>query len=169
MPTIDSLIDSISQHINDSNLVENVYFSTIDLQYAYRQLNLHPKTARYCNFDIICGESTGTYRFKNGFYGLKDMPAEFQKAMDYTLIDLTNTYCFLDDILVISKGSKESNIKYVHNWLQKLNADKLRINLRKFCFAKQQINWPGFTFSQKGIKPVIIGNQRQQLFKNSRP
>ena len=32
MPNIDSLIDSISQHINDSNHGENVYFSTIDLK-----------------------------------------------------------------------------------------------------------------------------------------
>ena len=31
MPNIDSLIDSISKHINDSNHGENVYFSTIDL------------------------------------------------------------------------------------------------------------------------------------------
>ena len=35
---IGSLIDSISQHINDSNHGDNVYFSTIDLKYAYSQL-----------------------------------------------------------------------------------------------------------------------------------
>ena len=35
---------------------------------------------------------TGTYRFKTGFYGLTDMPAEFQKAMDYTLIGLKNSF-----------------------------------------------------------------------------
>ena len=86
MPNIDSLIDSISQHINDSNHGENVYFSTIDLKYAYSQLNLHPDTACHCNFNIICGDATGTYRFKTGFFGLTDMPAEFQKAMDYTLL-----------------------------------------------------------------------------------
>ena len=43
---------------------------------------------------------TGTYRFQGGFYGLTDMPAEFQKAMDYTLIGLKNTYCFLVDIRI---------------------------------------------------------------------
>ena len=91
MPNIDSLIDSISQHINDSNPGHNVYFSTIDLKYAYRQPKLHPESSRQGNFNIICGDSTGTYRFKTGFYGLTDMPAEFQKAMDYTLVGLTNT------------------------------------------------------------------------------
>ena len=29
---------------------------------------------------------TGIYRCQTVFYGLTDMPAEFQKAMDYTLI-----------------------------------------------------------------------------------
>ena len=67
MPNIDSLIDSISQHINDSNLGENIYFSMIYLQYAYNQLNLQPETARHCNFIIICGGSIVTYCFKTVF------------------------------------------------------------------------------------------------------
>ena len=79
------------------------------------QLKYHPDTSRHCNFNIICGNSTGTYRFIFGFYGLTDMPAEFQKAMDYTLVGLTNTYCFFDDIIVVTKGSKELHIEYVYN------------------------------------------------------
>ena len=114
MPNKDSLIDSISQHINDTNHGDNVYFLTIDLKYAYSQLKLHPDTARHGNCNIICGNATGTYRFKTGFYGLTDMPAELQKAMDYTLVRLSNTYCFRDDIIVASKGTKESHLKYVY-------------------------------------------------------
>ena len=34
MPDINSLIDSISQHISNSNQVYNVFFLTIDLKYA---------------------------------------------------------------------------------------------------------------------------------------
>ena len=82
------------------------------------------------------------------------MRAEFQKAMDYTFVGLTNTYCFLDDIIVVSKASKESHIKYVYKCLQKLDADNLRTNLSKCHFAKHQINWLGFTFSKNGVKPI---------------
>ena len=74
------------------------------MKYAYSQLKLDPETARHCNFNIISGERTGTYRFITGFYGLTDMPAAFQKVMDYTLVGLKNTYCFLDDIIVVSRG-----------------------------------------------------------------
>ena len=153
---IDSLIDSISQHINDSNHGDNVYFWTIDLKYAYSKINLHPDTARHCNFNIICGDVTGTYHFKTGFFGLTDMPAEFQKAMGYTLVGLSDTNCFLDDIIVVSKGTKESQLKYVYKCLQKLDADNLRINLSKCHFAKHQINWLGFTFLQNGVKPIEL-------------
>ena len=60
MPNRDSLIDSIFQHFDDSNQGDNVYFSTIDLKYAYSQLKLHPDTSRHCNFIIICGDPTVT-------------------------------------------------------------------------------------------------------------
>ena len=61
---------------------------------------------------------------------------------------------FFDDIIVVSKGSKESHLKYVYDCLRKFEADNLRINLSKCDFAKHQINWLGFTFSQSGVKPI---------------
>ena len=92
MPNIETLIDSISHHLTNTQNGQPAYFLTIDLKYAYSQKQLHKDTAKHCNFNIICGESTGTYRFKTGFYDLTDMPAEFQKAMDYILVGLQNTY-----------------------------------------------------------------------------
>ena len=89
MPNIDTLMDSISQIITHykTEKADKIYFSTIDLKYAYRQLNLQPENAKHCNFKIVSGDMTLMYRFKTGFYGrLTEMPAEFQKAMDYTLI-----------------------------------------------------------------------------------
>ena len=50
---------------------------------------------------------TSTCQFKTKLYGLREMPAEFWKAMDYTLTGLKNTYCFLDDVLIVSEGSEE--------------------------------------------------------------
>ena len=82
MPNINNSIDTIQQNLNTNASHEKAYFSTLDLKYAYSQLNLHLETARHCNFNIISGEGTGTYRFITGFYGLTDMPTAFQKVMD---------------------------------------------------------------------------------------
>ena len=154
MPNIDTLIESISQQISAPASQNTTYFSTIDLKYAYSQLNLDVNTANHCNFNIISGDMTGTYRFQTGFYGLTDMPAEFQKAMDYTLIGLENTYCFLDDILIVSKGSLNSHKNYVMKCLQRLDDEKLRINLPKCHFGKLEYDWLGYHISQEGISPL---------------
>ena len=116
----------------------------------------------------------GTYRFKTGFYGLTDMPAEFQKAIDYTLIGLKNTICFLEDKLIVSKGSKEDHFNLVVSCLEKLDADNLRINLPKCHFAMQEISWLGNNITQSGTSPLetrtsaILSLQPPNTLKNLR-
>ena len=120
MPNIDNLIDTIQQNLNTSASQETAYFSTLDLKYAYSHIKLDPETARHCNFNIISGERTGTYRFMTSFYGLTDMPATFQKVKDYTLVGLQNTYCFLDGIIVVSRGSKEDHLNLVYKMFKEI-------------------------------------------------
>ena len=153
MPNIDMLIDTISQHLTNTQNGQQAYFITLDFKYAYSQLK-YTMTKQNTNFNIICGESTGTYRFKTGFYGLSDMPAEFQKAMDYTLIGLQNTYCLMDDIIIVSAGTEANHLAYVFKCLKKLDEDNLRINLQKCHFAKTEIEWLGYKFTQTGISAL---------------
>ena len=151
MPNTDMLIDTISQHLTNTQNGQQAYFTTFELKYDYSQLKLHHDTAKHCNFNIFCGESTGTCRFKAGFYGLTDMPAEFQKAVDYSLVKLQNTYCFLDDIIIFSTSTETDHLAYVTKCLKKLDEDNLRVNLQKCHFAKTEIEWLGYKFTQIGI------------------
>ena len=153
MPNIDSLIQTISQTLSTVPQ-ETTYFTTLDLQYAYSQLKLHCDTARHCNFNIVSGDMTGTYRFKTGFCGLTDMPAEFQKAIDSTLACLDNTFCFLDDILIVSRGRNEKRLNLVRKCLIKLDRENLRINLAKCHFAEEKIEWPGHNITQSSVTPL---------------
>ena len=86
---------------------------------------------------------TGIYRFKTGFYGLTDMPAEFQKAIDCTLASLSNTCCFLDDMLIVGRGKIEQHLDLIRKGLIKLNQENLQINLAKCHFAKIILNGSG--------------------------
>ena len=153
MPNIDSLIQTISQTLSTAPQ-EIAYFTTLDLQYAYSQLKLHSDTARHCNFNIVSGDMTGTFRFKTGFYGLTDMPAEFQKAIDCTLAGFENTFCFLDDILIVSRGGIEKHLDLVRKCLIKLDLENLRINLAKCHFAKKTIEWLGHNITKSGVTPL---------------
>ena len=154
MPNIDHLIDTIYQKLNTNASHETAYLSTLDLKYAYSQLNLGPETSLHFNSNIISGESRGTHSFSTGIYGLTNMPAAFQKVIDYILVGLDITPCFLDDIIVVSSGSKEEHLKLVYKHLKKLDEDCLRIYLPKCHFAESEIEWLVYKFTQSGIAPL---------------
>ena len=103
MPNIHELINSVAQTIT-KDVPGKVWFTSLDLEHALSQLPLSSFTSSHCNFNILCGDAKGTYRFKTGFYGLTDMPTEFQKAMDCTLQGLKGVICYLVDVLVITKS-----------------------------------------------------------------
>ena len=79
------------------------------MTYAYGQILLHHLTAKHCNFQIIGGESTGTYRFVTGFYGLTVMPRALHKVMDILLARVREVFVFIDDLLILTKGTKQEH------------------------------------------------------------
>ena len=83
----------------------------------------------------------GDRYFLTGFHGLADMPAEFQKAMDRTLNQSKNTFCFFDDILIVSKGSETEHEKLFTDVLVKLDDENpaLKMPMCK-CFTAE-VNW----------------------------
>ena len=114
MPNVDELIDGVSQIVTEKK-EGTLYFSVLDLKHSYSQSKLAADTVRQCN---VGGNATGTYRFLTGFYDLADMPEEVQKARDRTINHAKNTFCFLDDILIVSKGVKSDHEKLVEKVLK---------------------------------------------------
>ena len=65
MPNLENLLDMVAEKLDNEN--GEALYSSVDMTYAYGQVPLRPLTAKQCNFQIIGGESTGTYRFVTGF------------------------------------------------------------------------------------------------------
>ena len=63
MPNIEDLMDRIAELIS-AKKPGKIWFSSMDLRYAYGQLQLSLKTAEQCNFALVGGRATGTYRFR---------------------------------------------------------------------------------------------------------
>ena len=112
-------------------------------------------TSEQCNFSFNGGNATGTYQFQTGLYGLTDMPTEFQKAIDLTLIKCTNTYAYLDDILILRKESFELHKQKHQAVLTTLDEESLVI----------KFEWLRYTINSEGMKPLI---NKQMLLKNFR-
>ena len=68
--------------------------------------------AHQCNFNVASEESTGSYRLRTTIYCFTDMPVEFQKAMESTLVRLKNTDRFLVQIIVVSAGTVMDQIEF---------------------------------------------------------
>ena len=123
-PIIEELVDTIGQLISEKKQGE-VYFTTMDLTYAYGQVPFSEETSVHCNFSLLGGRSTGTYRFRTGFYGLMSMPADFQRVMDSILNAFPQANAFIDDILVTTKGTEVEHISLVEKILRKLNRENI--------------------------------------------
>ena len=127
----------------------------MDLTYAYGQLPLNAETSVQCNFSLFGGRSTGTYRFKTGFYGLTTMPAEFQRAMDCILAEYPQAHAFIDDILVVTKGTAIDHIATVEKLLKKLDRENMSLKLTKCKFAQRECEWLGHKITSTGITPLV--------------
>ena len=154
MPNIEELMDTVGQTISERK-PGDVYFSTMDLTYAYGQLPLSPETSVQCNFSLVGGQSTGTYRFQTGFYGLTTMPAEFQRVMDTILSEFPQAHAFIDDILVVTKGTEMEHISAVERILRKLDRENMSLKLTKYQFARKECEWLGHKITCTGITPLI--------------
>ena len=120
------------------------------MKYAFGQVLLNPSLAKHCNFAIVGGKASGIYRFLTGFYGLTVMPTEFQRIMEEILINIANVYVFIDDILKVTKGTKEEHEEKVREVFRKLDSRKLQ--LKKKINAKLQrtrLNGSDLTYQKR--------------------
>ena len=58
------------------------------------------------------------------------MPPEFQKIMDKLLHNKRNTFAFSDDILIVTKETKQQRMKKVEEVLKTLDEAGIRLKLK---------------------------------------
>ena len=150
MPNMEELLNQISVE-NTRDRTKELIISKIDLDYAYGQMKLSKETSRQCVFAITGGNFSRYYRFKKGFYGLADIPTKFQEKIDRTLEYFTPAR--LDDIIVVTRGSRKEHETKIFEILKKLENAGYRASERKpECFLNKT-KWLGHEIDEMGIKP----------------
>ena len=81
------------------------------------------------------------------------MPKEFPKAMDNTLQGLSGVFCFLDDILIVSKGSVVDHNILVDKVINRLDEEGFALKLSKCDFSLNQLSWLGYDIDSEGYRP----------------
>ena len=64
MPNLDNLMEQVAEIINSDNQGE-IMFTSLDMLDANGQTELHPETARHCNFQIFGGTSYRNLRIQH--------------------------------------------------------------------------------------------------------
>ena len=136
MRNMEELISRISRKKADGP-ADEIWISNFDLDYAYGQLLLSREVRNLCIFAVTGGNFTGYYRFLKGFFGLADIPTIFQEKIDQTLDNKHPAW--LDDIIVVTKVSKEEHKKVLIDVLTGLKKAGYRLSETKFKFFKTEI------------------------------
>ena len=148
MPNLDNLMEMIAERLDNSN--GEVWYSSVDLTYAYGQIPLHALTAKHCNYWRRINRHVSVCNWLLW----KVIPTEFQKVMDNLLARFREVFVFIDDILIVTKGTKSEHLTKVREILNVLDSANLQIKADKCKIAQNQIEWLGFKLTSSVVTPV---------------
>ena len=125
------------------------YASAIDLNMGYYHLKLDLATMKICAIVF----PWGIYRYKRLPMGVACSPDIFQSKMSALFAELEFVQAYIDDLLVLSKGTFEDHLEKLDVVLQKLSDAGLQVNAAKSNFAAHEIDYLGYHLTKEGISP----------------
>ena len=87
------------------------------------------------------------------------MPTEFQKLLDLTLANINSVFVYRDDILIVTKGTKQQHVNKVREVMRILDDANLQLKAGKCIIAQDSIELLGFKLTRTGISPFNIKSQ----------
>ena len=86
--------------------------------------------------------------------GLCNLPDIFQEKMNELFEGLDYVRAYIDDILVLTKGSYEEHLKDLEEVFRRLTEAGLKVNAKKSFFARGELEYLGYWITQDGIQPM---------------
>ena len=123
------------------------YFSTIDLNQAYHQLELHEESRYITTFST----HVGLRRYKRLFFGVTSAAEIFHNIIRETISDIPGTINVSDDIL-IHGNTKVEHDERLKRVTKRLEEKKLTINLKKNQICQTKVNFFGLIIGAEGLE-----------------
>jgi len=121
----------------------------LDLNMGYYTIRLDPQAVEM--FTIIFPWGKYSYlRLPMGYVGSADI---FQAEMMDLMEALEYVRTYIDDLLVITRGTPEDHLEKLGEVLRRLREAGLKVSAAKSFFCTHEIEYLGFILTRGGIKP----------------
>jgi hypothetical protein len=121
----------------------------LDLNMGYYTISLDPDASKICTIIF----PRGKYSHERLPMGIAGSPDIFQEKMSDLMATLKFVRTYLDDLLIITKGSIEDHIEKLSMVLTRLQDAGLKINADKSKFCALETEYLGYIITRDGIKP----------------
>ena len=148
MPNMEELLNQISVEISRDRALQ-LFISKIDLDYAFGQMKLLEETSRQGVFAITGENLADNTDSKKGFTVSPIYPQyeKIVRTLKYS------TPAWLDDIIIVTQGSKQEHGKKLFDILNKLEKARYRASKKKSEFFFNRMKWLGHEIDENGINP----------------
>ena len=159
-PRLDDCLDQLGQN-------KATFFTTLDLQSAFYQIEMDPKGQNLTTFS----SHIGNYKFLRMPMGLKGSPATLQRSIDAILRKSTHgkldKFClaYMDDLVVHSRTFEE-HISHLEIVFKTLKDAGLKLKPNKCFFAREQIKLLGHIVSKEGIQ---VDQDKIEVIRSYKP
>ena len=82
------------------------------------------------------------------------MPADFQKLMDLTLVNIISVLVYIDDIRRVTKGTKQEHLDKMREVLKIFDEANLLRKDEECKIAQESVEWLGYELTRTGISPI---------------
>jgi hypothetical protein len=125
------------------------YATALDLNMGYYTIQLDPATK---DMTTIVTEF-GKFRYNVLPMGMCVSGDIFQAKVNELLGDIEGVKAYIDDILVLNKGTFKDHIEQLRVCFARIQKAGLKINAKKCSFGLKEIPYLGYIITRQGVKP----------------
>ena len=125
------------------------YCTAIDLVMGYYSMKLDESVKKYCVIVLPWGK----YVYNCLPMGLKISSDVFQRELGNLFSDCPFVLVYIDDILILSKGSYENHLEQIEIVLERLLKKGMQVHAIKSIFAAAETEYLGYMLTREGVKP----------------
>ena len=125
--------------------------TSLDLNMGYYHIELTPNSSRMCTIVLPWGK----YEYLRLPMGLCNSPDIFQEKISELMAGLEFCRAYIDDLLIVSKGSFEQHMDHLEQALTRLSEAGLKVNAVKSYFCQNELEYLGYLINKEGVRPTM--------------